>query len=416
MKDVSGDFGRDLSRALGTGPSGRALAKQRATLLLRLPQGEKRKAPRPWMFVAATVAALALAISVSSWSRRQADTTWQGAPMTTAGALDTGDAAGVLEFASGSRFEFEPHSRARLSRSEAHHTEVVLEAGRVEADVRRKSQADWSIVAGPYVVRVVGTRFSVAWDPDRRDFAVEVTRGEVRVFGMNLPSEGVAVRAGGKLERRAEGPAQVGAAGTTSGDTAGLDTEPKNTEKGALQDPTHEEPQATQLPEKTARSSGRDTAQWRELAARGRYDEALQLASRQGLSGWIETGTAADLLLLGNAARFAGRPDESRRLYLGLRKRHGSAPEAQLAAFSLARLAADVERRPDQAIHWLRVFLRESPRGDLAASARARLMDTLAREGQRDAAAEVARDYLRNHPGGPHAEMARTLVGSPSRR
>jgi TolA-binding protein len=331
--------------------------------------------------------------------------------------LDAGTTSGVLEFANGSRFDFEPRSRARLSRSAAHHTEVVLEAGRVEADVVRKPNAEWSIVAGPYLVRVVGTRFSVAWDPDEGDFAVEVTHGEVRVFGADLPADGVAVRAGGRLERReVEAPTASGLPEPDQENPSARDGAVQNDVQPVLPQQPEERLRRSERPEQAAGTSGSETATWRALAARGRYEEALKIASRQGLATWIETGSAADLLLLGNAARFAGRPDEARRLYLGLRKRHGSAPESQLAAFSLARLAADVERQPQQAIQWLRVFLRESPQGDLAASARARLMDTLAREGQRDAAAEVARDYLRHHPGGPHAEMARSLVGSPTRR
>jgi hypothetical protein len=73
-------------------------------------------------------------------------------------------------------------------------------------------------------------------------------------------------------------------------------------------------------------------------------------------------------------------------------------------------LAADGEREPREAIRWLRTLLHESPTGDLAASARARLMDLLTKQGDRAGAAQIARDYLEYHPDGPHADLARTLL------
>jgi hypothetical protein len=78
----------------------------------------------------------------------------------------------------------------------------------------------------------------------------------------------------------------------------------------------------------------------------------------------------------------------------------------------LARLSGDLEGNSGESVRWLKTYLTEAPRGDLAASARARLMDLLWDRGEAGAAQAVARDYLRFHPKGAHAQFARSLAKS----
>jgi hypothetical protein len=125
---------------------------------------------------------------------------------------------------------------------------------------------------------------------------------------------------------------------------------------------------------------------------------------------------ADDLLLLANTARYAGDIVSARAAFIKLRERHAGHSASLLAAFSLGRLASDSANDAAEAARWFRVFLAESPRGDLAAGARARLMNTLLKVGDQAGAAAVARDYLTYHPTGPHSTTARSLVKSPKSR
>jgi len=151
---------------------------------------------------------------------------------------------------------------------------------------------------------------------------------------------------------------------------------------------------------------------WNTLAKQGKYQEALALAEILGFDTLINEVSENDLLLLANAARYGGNTPRAHQAQLKLRERFAGRRSAALAAFYLARAGLDIEHRPDIAIHWFETFLAESPRGDLAALARAHLMSLWLNRGQREKAHQVALDYLRYHPDGAQAAQARSLVQS----
>jgi outer membrane protein assembly factor BamD (BamD/ComL family) len=57
------------------------------------------------------------------------------------------------------------------------------------------------------------------------------------------------------------------------------------------------------------------------------------------------------------------------------------------------------------------VYLKEQPGGPLAREAQGRLMEALYRGGDRAGASRTAEAYLSANPSGPHARLARTLLG-----
>jgi TolA-binding protein len=119
---------------------------------------------------------------------------------------------------------------------------------------------------------------------------------------------------------------------------------------------------------------------------------------------------AKDLLLLANTARYAGSSSEARGALLKLRERFPRTPSATHAALLLASQAEDRDKDFGEAERWLRTFLTESPRGELAAGARARLLAMLLKRGAQAEAEQVARDYLRLHPNGQHVARARAVL------
>ncbi len=427
MSDLDERFGARLADALGPGPSEGARAAQRAELLLRFHRERHARDARRWPFFAfafagATLAAILLVPWLLVPSEQAVSARFQGHTVVLEQPLKSGAAASDLDFSDGSRVQLQPNSDARITELVHSGARVVLENGSLTASVEHRATTSWTVFAGPYRVHVVGTLFHVLWNARTERFVVDVSRGEVRVSGGDLPPGGVSVKQHERLERGtapaappkmtevSPEPPLVGSL-ASAGPTPLAEASPMV--PSPLLEPPHGAPaRAPGNPTRPASRSEQET--WQSLAARGMYVDALSAAEKQGLTQLLARESAADLLLLGNSARFASRSEPARRAYLSLRERFPETTSASLSAYYLARLAGDLDKNSGEAVRWLRVFLAESPRGDLAASARARLMDLLRKQGDALGARSVARQYLELHPTGPHAELARSILAAKS--
>jgi hypothetical protein len=395
-------FGRALGRALGNGPPQASLGVQRANVLAAAHRmGRRRSQPR-WGLTLAFATTFALAVG-GGWLAYQKTVQpavlvarWNGHEILENTELLVPTAtAKPLEFSDGSRVVFDPSSRAKLSSLGPKRAALRLDQGRFVASIVHRPHMTWGIEAGPYVVEVIGTSFSVDWRAEATGLRVEVTEGVVRVTGGDLGSAGVALRAGQRFERGAR--------------PAATEEKTEAPEKALAQ------PEATATAERTqtAQSGAREPSVG-ALASAGKYREALELAEKRGFERTIGELGENDLLLLANSARYSGATARAREALLKLRERFPGRPAADLAALYLARIAEQAENRPQEAVRWLRTFLSESPTGDLAQSARASLLGILAAQGDTAGARAVAEDYLRYHPEGPLAEQARSLVSRTS--
>jgi hypothetical protein len=363
--------------------------------------GRRRSQPR-WGLALAFAAAFAVAVG-GGWFAYQKSVQpavlvarWNGREiLENTELLVPTTAAKPLEFSDGSRVVFDPSSRAKLSSLGPKRAALRLDQGRFVASIVHRPHMTWGIEAGPYVVEVIGTSFSVDWRAEATGLRVEVTEGVVRVTGGDLGSAGVALRAGQKFERGAR--------------PASAEEKTEAPEKAGAQP----EPTATAERTQTAQSSAREPSV-AALASAGKYREALELAEKRGFERTIGEFGENDLLLLANSARYSGATARARQALLKLRERFPGRPAADLAALYLARIAEQAENRPQEAVRWLRTFLSESPTGDLAQSARASLLGILSAQGDTAGARAVAEDYLRYHPEGPLAEQARSLVSRTS--
>jgi hypothetical protein len=121
--------------------------------------------------------------------------------------------------------------------------------------------------------------------------------------------------------------------------------------------------------------------------------------------------SAERLARLADEARYAREfTDEAFALRL-LRRRFAGTPPGALAAFALGRLEFDVHGNHRRAAEWFGTYLKEQPSGPLAREARGRLMEATLKAGELQRARALAQDYLEAYPGGPHAELARSLHG-----
>jgi hypothetical protein len=120
-----------------------------------------------------------------------------------------GAAGARLSFSDGSRFSLSHRTRAELAGLDERGARVRLADGRAHVSVVHLPGARWSVEAGPFTVRVVGTVFDVTWSGAEKVLEVALVEGEVKVDGP-LPQLPLAVRAGQRLLVRAgEGTLQI---------------------------------------------------------------------------------------------------------------------------------------------------------------------------------------------------------------
>ncbi|HEY8923388.1 MAG TPA: FecR domain-containing protein, partial [Polyangia bacterium] len=101
-----------------------------------------------------------------------------------------------LRFSDGSAVTFRAGSAGRLESLTVSGSELVLERGTLTAHVVHASHTAWVVHAGPYRVRVTGTRFAVSWRAERLDLSL--FEGSVIVDGSVLGA-GVPLTAGRRL-------------------------------------------------------------------------------------------------------------------------------------------------------------------------------------------------------------------------
>lgn len=326
----------------------------------------------------------------------------------------------VVKFADGTAVNLTAGATARVTQVRRHGGQVVLGRGRVKVDVVHRFLSRWEVSAGPYTVKVTGTRFVLRWSPKTDELELRMLNGEVWLSGCRLGT-GLRVRAGERLRasckaERAETDIIAVAEGAEPDvpddlpDDSAVGTPAPSPQPDAAARPAV-------VPERRDRSApgaaGASEKAWHDLAKDGRYAEALASA-RPRFAALCRTEPTEAVLLLGDAARLAGALSDARQAFYNVRRRAPRSAAAAAAAFSLGRLEFDQSHDLLAAAEWFRVYLREQHNGPFAREARGRLMETLALSGDDASARTAAQDYLLQHGDGPHAATARAIVARPS--
>ncbi len=297
-----------------------------------------------------------------------------------------------LQFSDGSAVVFQPGASGQVRRLGGSGADVVLDRGRLEVHVVHASQTKWTVRAGPFRIRVTGTRFSTTWDPKSRIFKVALQEGAVLIDGALL-GEAMPLRAGQVLN--VDVPAAV------------VQTEPLVTAPPVERPPP---PAARQSRAEKPAPAPPPRPAWRALAEKGAHAQALLAAEAMGFTDLCQQIDARALLILGDAARYAGATPRARQAFEALVRRFGDDALAADAVFSLGRLAVEAGERAD-AIRWFGMHATRWPDGALAEQAAGRLLELHAGGSDGEAARRAAELYLQRHPDGPRASLARrTLV------
>ena len=322
----------------------------------------------------------------------------------------------LVKFSDGTQLLVDPLSRARVVDTDQHGASIALENGSLSANVVHTSHSAWQVIAGPFAVRVTGTRFDLRWDSASQRFSITVQEGSVGVAGSIVGAER-AVRAGETLvasvaesrfdlingaQRLALQVGETAAAPPIDGPAFG--------DPGLAPAPSAQAPSGT--PEiSSAEVPGKDAAGgWRELAKQGDLRQAFAAADAHGFQSVCDSATPAELLLLGDAARVSGRADRATEALFTLRRRFPRDPRRAAAAFALGKVAFDQRHAYAQAAEWFSTCVREQPNGPLVREAWGRQIEALRNSGDGAGAQRTAREYLARYPDGPHADIARSVL------
>jgi hypothetical protein len=316
-----------------------------------------------------------------------------------------------LSFSDGTRVRLDPEARVRVAAVEPAGARIVLERGMVEASVVHREGSRWIFEVGPFHVVVVGTRFDVSWGPVDEAFRLVLHEGRVQVSGACL-TEARTVIAGRDLRVSC----RAGSEEVLETDMS-ISHDPDSGPPSASEASSAGAPPAARATERSRSNSGAYSSKslddplagggWRDLAAAGRYADALALVERSGFGEACRRGTGEELLQLGDVARLAGNGSRARDAYLAARPKLVGGGRS---AYVLGLTAFDNERDFPTAARWFETYLAEQPAGELRREASARRMEAWQAAGDRDRGRAAARDYLRDYPDGAQAAMARALA------
>jgi hypothetical protein len=268
--------------------------------------------------------------------------------------------------------------------------------------VKHREKTAWTIDAGPYAVRVTGTELLVAWAADAETLDVWMQSGTASVAGP-VVGEGLALAAGQHVTARVrEGSVQIDAA------LAPADSAPAPSTTASASDAVPTAP-ATSVEAPVAPSAAVAAPSWPKLVAAGDYARVLHDADAEGIAHAAGARPLPDLRALGDAARYGGRPDVSKRAYAAIRARFPASGEARTAAFLIGRVEEEQDHATAGALRWYDTYLAEAPAGPFAGDALGRKMVIVSRTQGRDAARPLADRYLQRFPAGPYAAAARDL-------
>jgi TolA-binding protein len=327
-----------------------------------------------------------------------------------------------LAFSDGSRMLLHAGTQARVVSTSEHGARIVIERGMTRSDVVPRPNSDWSVIGGPFEIRVTGTSFDADWQPEQQTLRVTMHEGHVIVRADCL----AAPRALGKGESvalacpvpgvaEASKPASsawnapLSSSAATPAPSAEV-AESRSRVTPRASEPANPLPPAPAVPAAaTPTAASARPVSFLELARQGNYKAALAAAEQADFDAACRTLSAAELLELGTLARLAGNPKRATAAYTALRQRFAGTDSAATAAFHLGQMAFDRAGDYAEAKQWFATYLGERPAGVLATEALGRKMEAEQRSGDLSAARSTAALYLSRYPAGAHARLATSL-------
>ena len=308
----------------------------------------------------------------------------------------------VLSFSDGTRVQLAPHAHARVVDLNRHGARIALAEGKANVEVAHRPGAQWFFEAGPFLITVHGTAFSLGWSARSARLEVQMRSGVVSVTGPV---------SGGEIVLR-------------GGQTLSLSLHEDETPKPATdrQGPALEPASSAAVTTQTngpgdmaARTSGKAPSglDWTAKLADGQAAAIVADAKRRGIADVLTASGSEDIAALADAARFERNEGLARRALLAQRHRFPGTGRAAEASFLLGRIDDRSDVSSTRALAWYDRYLSEAPAGAYVSEALGRKMMVLERSGREAEATRIARDYLQRFPGGTYSHAAQALVHVP---
>jgi len=264
---------------------------------------------------------------------------------------------------------------------------VRIRGGAVHFAVTPNPERIFYVDAGPVLIEVLGTDFTVS--PGSSGTRVAVEHGRVRVRW----STGNAILVNGE-----------------SGTFPPRETRAVQPEIIPTTEPIVSAESNSETPVKAVRSrSVANRVAWKSLAQSGRYEEAFVELDKsvRHFGGTSVVDGAEALLLAADTARLSGHPTQAVPHLRELVRRYPRDPRASLGAFTLGVVLLDELGRPRDAGPAFALSRKLAPRGDLVEDAWAREVESLFRSGDSGNARRMAEQYLKLYPSGRRAPSVR---------
>ena len=367
--------------------------------------------------IALAAATFALAAGSGWWVLRQNGKAIsfevQGAELNSTNyVVATPSSSARMKFSDGSSVELAHDAQLRVQQVTPHGAVLVLERGAAVTHVVHRTQSNWKVLAGPFEIAVVGTRFQTDWDPATETLRVNLYEGTLRIGGQNgieltVIKQGQRFTADGR--RASWGILPIPAA--TSQPGAEEQPEVAKAQSSDLSVNTNGGTEAEPTPaHATSNAPGRNAPRdWSASVAKGDFGRVVTEAEARGISACLNQCSIADLRQLADAARYTRRFQLSEQALMALRRR---APhDAANAAYLLGALN-ETQGRSMAALRWYFQSATEAPQGRYISEAQAGRLRMLVATKQTQAAREVATEYLREFPHGVGEATARKVLST----
>lgn len=392
-----------LDEAEAQSPEGALLRRVES----RLSASPRRRSPWPWIGMA-TACAVVLALGLFTWSREAPAPAVaayiDGSESSIVGRwVKTGEETRQVHFSDGSKLALFANTEVKVESASPEQTRVRLGDGRTHVHVIHHQATDYRFQAGPFEIRVTGTKFDLAWQPSTNRLEVALLEGGVVVTGPGLSSP------------RKVGPGEVLRLNSeTEEDHEADPTPPTDSVRGVVG--KTESPDAPEQERSDAQSAAAldktgsktptevENLSWQTLLSSDERKRAVRVAEARGAGRVLGDGSTSSLLALAQAARLEGSPRFAEELLVGLRQTRG---ERGHTAFYLGKIAYDQLGKRAEAQKWFETYLREAPTGTFAEQAWTRLFELA---GTSEQGKKWARDYLERYPSGASSARARSLL------
>jgi ferric-dicitrate binding protein FerR (iron transport regulator) len=385
----------------------------------------------------AVAATLIFGLGTFSWLHRTSELSYEiVGGKTEGGWVLSKETPVLLEFSDGSELQMQADSLVSVNVTGRRSALTRLSKGDLRVEVQHADRTDWRFFAGPFEVRVVGTKFDMSWREDR--LSVGMREGTVRIIG---PEREWTLRAGERLETAAPHTltsstpkADVAAAplvepqpllppeergqpvaadedapegagnSVVSSTTGGSESSARTFDEASGSDVRHVRNQP-----KAPGAAGNVKVSWNQLLAKGEFEALVSDAREVGIDTAIQTRSSDELAALAHAARYARDLNLSRKVWIGLRQRFAGAKAARDASFYLARIDEQAGQFSSALELYAGYLQAVGYGGAYAPEALGRRLVILRRTNP-SAAVDTARNYLVQFPSGAYAKLARDTV------